>query len=82
MTKILKQLNNLKEVGYLQKAHLNVLEVTLKEYETEIRNKTIDEFIEEVRKAYATMKSIPSIEIATLNTVMLNVAEQMKVDTE
>ena len=55
---------------------------TLKEYETEIRNKTIDEFIEEVRKAYATMKSIPSIEIATLNTVMLNVAEQMKVDTE
>lgn len=45
MSKLLEQLNNLKELGYIQKGHLNILEVTLEEHNKEIRDKAIDEFV-------------------------------------
>lgn len=50
MAEILEQLNNLKELGYIQKAHLNVLEVALEDYKTEIRAKAIDEFAERIKQ--------------------------------
>lgn len=41
-------------------------------------NKAIDEFMSRVKKAYETMESIPTVEKATVNTIMLGIAEEMK----
>ena len=43
-----------------------------------IRGKAIDDFVQEIRKAYDSMKSIPSVEIATANTIALGIAEKLK----
>ena len=43
-----------------------------------IRGKAIDGFVQEIRKAYDSMKSIPSVEIATANTIALGIAEKLK----
>ena len=40
--------------------------------------KAIDEFMSRVKKAYETMESIPKVEKATVNTIMLGIAEEMK----
>ena len=58
MAEILEQLNNLKELGYIQKAHLNVLEVALEDYKTEIRAKAIDEFAERLKERLKGMQMV------------------------
>ena len=73
MAEILEQLNNLKELGYIQKAHLNVLEVALEDYKTEIRAKAIDEFATRIyNKLGCSEKDIYCID------TMEKILEQMK----
>ena len=57
MAEILEQLNNLKELGYIQKAHLNVLEVALEDYKTEIRAKAIDDYMNALCNKCLDMKN-------------------------
>lgn len=45
-------------------------------------SKAIDEFMSRVKKAYETMESIPTVEKATVNTIMLGIAEEMKAGGE
>lgn len=40
--------------------------------------KAIDEFAEEVRKAYTSMKSVSDVERSTANTIVLGIAEKLK----
>ena len=83
MAEILEQLNNLKELGYIQKAHLNVLEVALEDYKTEIRAKAIDELKNKVCMHFADWKYSEDdkrikdiIELASESVE--EIAEQMK----
>jgi hypothetical protein len=50
----------------------------IKELAKNERAKAIDEFAEEVRKAYTSMKSVSDVERSTANTIVLGIAEKLK----
>ena len=82
MAEILEQLNNLKELGYIQKAHLNVLEVALEDYKTEIRAKAIDEFAEAITAKLPKVEKDERVSkmacVADMIFLVDGVAEQIK----
>lgn len=38
----------------------------------------VDEFVEAIKNAYASMKSVSDVERATANTIAMGIAEQLK----
>ena len=73
----LEELQNLKAENTYLHDEMQAIGATMGLIEKEIRNKAIDGFVQEIRKAYDSMKSIPSVEKATANTIALGIAEKL-----